>query len=106
MDAIMRERHSNSRIVLRTPGSRHLLTRVIGCAHQWEPSAMLDDDEDLDDMSTERLRALQQEVLLRIEEIGTHDGAVDPDVAEEIAKLDDLLQEIEDRLNGPDSETR
>jgi hypothetical protein len=66
---------------------------------------MLDDDEDLDQMSPERLRALQQEVLLRIEEIGTHDGAVDPDVAQEIAKLDDLLKEIEDRLNGPGTET-
>ena len=66
---------------------------------------MLDDDEDLDQMSAERLRALQQQVLLRIEEIGTHDGAVDPDVAQEIAKLDDLMKEIEDRLNGPETET-
>ena len=56
---------------------------------------MLNDDEDLDQMSPNRLRALQQEVLSRIEEIGSHDGAVDPDVAEEIRKLDDLLEEIE-----------
>ena len=32
---------------------------------------MLDEDEDLDQMSPERLRELKQEVLLRIEEIGS-----------------------------------
>jgi uncharacterized protein YaaN involved in tellurite resistance len=56
------------------------------------------DDEDLDQMSPDRLRALQQEVLNRIEEIGSRDGAADPNVAEEIRQLDDLLQEIDARL--------
>ena len=62
---------------------------------------MLNDDEDLDDISPERLRALQQEVLALIEEIGTRDGAVDPDAAAEIQELDELLKEIEDRLASP-----
>jgi hypothetical protein len=62
---------------------------------------MLDDDEDLDQMSPERLRELQDEVLRLIEEIGSRDGALDPDVAKEIQMLDDLLEEIEDRLSGP-----
>jgi hypothetical protein len=66
---------------------------------------MPDDDEDLDQMSPERLRALQQEVLLRIEEIGSRDGAVDPDVAKEIETLDELLKEIEDRLSGSETKT-
>ena len=62
---------------------------------------MLNDDEDLDQMSPERLRELRQEVLLRIEETGSRDGAVDPDVAVEIRELDELLAEIEERLGGP-----
>lgn len=62
---------------------------------------MLNDDEVLDQMSPERLRALQQEVLALIEEIGTRDGAVDPDAAAEIQELDELLKEIEDRLASP-----
>ena len=62
---------------------------------------MPDDDEDLDRMSPERLRALQREVLDLIEEIGSRAGAVDPDAAKEIARLDDLLKEIEERLSGP-----
>jgi uncharacterized protein YaaN involved in tellurite resistance len=65
------------------------------------------DDEDLDQMSPDRLRALQQEVLNRIEEIGSRDGAADPNVAEEIRQLDDLLQEIDARLGerGTDAPT-
>jgi len=62
---------------------------------------MLNDEEDLDQMSPERLRELQQEVLLLIEEIGSRDGAVEPNAAEEIRELDELLAEIEDRLSGP-----
>ena len=62
---------------------------------------MLNDDEDLDQMSPERLRELRQEVLLRIEETGSRDGAVDPDVADEIRELDKLLAEIEERLGRP-----
>ena len=62
---------------------------------------MLNDDEDLDQMSPERLRELKREVLLRIEETGSRDGAVDPDVADEISELDKLLAEIEERLGGP-----
>jgi hypothetical protein len=49
---------------------------------------MLNDDEDLDQMSPERLRELQDEVLRLIEEIGSRDGALDPDVAKEIQMLD------------------
>jgi hypothetical protein len=64
---------------------------------------MPDDDEDLDQMSPERLRALQREVLDLIEEIGSRGGSVDPDAAAEIARLDDLLKEIEERLSGPAS---
>ena len=62
---------------------------------------MQDDDEDLDQMSPERLRALQREVLDLIEEIGSRGGSVEPDAAKEIARLDDLLKEIEARLSGP-----
>jgi hypothetical protein len=65
--------------------------------------AIQSDDEDLDQMSPERLRALQREVLDLIEEIGSRDGAVDPNAATEIAKLDDLLKEIEDRLSGSET---
>jgi len=42
---------------------------------------VLDDDEDLDQMSLERLRELKQEVLLRIEDIGSRDAAVEPERA-------------------------
>src|ERR1700690_3099427 len=62
---------------------------------------MLDDDEDLDQMSPERLRELKQEVLLRIEEIGSRDASVEPEPADEIKELEDLLNEIEERLSGP-----
>ena len=65
---------------------------------------MLDDEEDLDQMSPERLRDLKQEVLLRIEEIGSRDASVEPERAEEIQELDDLLREIEERLSGPVTE--
>lgn len=65
---------------------------------------MLDDDEDLDQMSPERLRDLKQEVLLRIEDIGSRDAAVEPERADEIQELDDLLKEIEERLSGPVTE--
>ena len=61
---------------------------------------MLDDDEDLDQMSPERLRELKQEVLLRIEEIGSRDASVELERADEIKELDDLLNEIEERLSG------
>src|SRR5580658_8609622 len=64
---------------------------------------MLDDDEDLDQMSPERLRELKQEVLLRIEEIGSRDASVEPERADEIKELDDLLNEIEERLSGPET---
>ena len=62
-----------------------------------------DDEEDLDAMSPDRLRALRDEVLSHIEEIGSRDGAVDPDAPEEIRKLDALLAEIEGRLAGPET---
>jgi hypothetical protein len=64
---------------------------------------MLNEDEDLDQMSPDRLRALQQEVLNLIEEIGSRDGSVDPNAAEEIRELDELLEEIEIRLNGSET---
>ena len=64
---------------------------------------MLNEDEDLDQMSPDRLRALQQEVLSLIEEIGSRDGSVDPNAAEEIRELDELLEEIETRLNGSET---
>ena len=65
---------------------------------------MLDDDEDLDQMSPERLRELKQEVLLRIEDLGSRDLSVEPERADEIQELDDLLKEIEERLSGPATE--
>jgi len=55
---------------------------------------MLDDDEDLDQMSPERLRELKQEVLLRIEDIGSREASVEPERADE----------IEERLSGPVTE--
>ena len=67
---------------------------------------MLNEDEDLDDMTPERLRELQQEVLGLIEEIGSRDGVADPNVAEEIQELDELLKEIEERLAGPEVDAR
>jgi hypothetical protein len=65
---------------------------------------MLDDDEDLDQMSPERLRELKKEVLLRIEDLGSRDLSVEPERADEIQELDDLLKEIEERLSGPATE--
>lgn len=67
---------------------------------------MLNEDEDLDQMSPDRLRELQQEVLSLIEEIGSRDGSVDPNAAEEIRELDELLGEIETRLNGSETGER
>ncbi len=64
---------------------------------------MLNDDEDLDQMTPDRLRELQQEVLSLIEEIGSRDGSVDPNVADEIRELDELLQEIEARLSATET---
>jgi hypothetical protein len=46
---------------------------------------------------------LKQEVLLRIEEIGSRDASVEPERADEIKELDDLLKEIEERLSGPET---
>jgi hypothetical protein len=60
---------------------------------------MLNDDEDLDHMSPDQLRALRDDVLSRIESVGSQDAALNPDGAEEIEKLDVLLQEIEARLS-------
>jgi len=56
--------------------------------------------DDLDAMSLDELRKLKEEVLSRIEEIGSHSDDVDPEKAEEIKMLDDLLREIEERLGG------
>ena len=61
------------------------------------------DEEDLDAMSPDRLRALRDEVVSLIEEIGSRDGAVEPNSAEEISELDELLEEIETRLAGPET---
>jgi uncharacterized protein YaaN involved in tellurite resistance len=65
---------------------------------------MMDDHEDLDQMSPERLRELKQEVLLRIEEIGSRDASVEPERDDEIKELDELLQDIEERLSRPATE--
>jgi hypothetical protein len=64
---------------------------------------MMNDDDDLDKMSPEQLRDLKQEVLLRIETVGSQSADLNPGGAEEIRKLDDLLREIEIRLSGFDA---
>jgi hypothetical protein len=64
---------------------------------------MPDDDEDLDQMSPDQLRALRDELLIRIETVGSQDAALNPDGAEQIRTLDVLLQEIENRLSGPET---
>jgi hypothetical protein len=71
---------------------------------EWGNLPMQNEDEDLDQMSPDRLRELQQEVLSLIEEIGSRDGSVDPNAAEEIQELDELLEEIEIRLSSETSE--
>ena len=60
---------------------------------------MLNDDEDLNTMSAERLRELRDEVTSLIEQIGTRDVSVDPHAHEEIDELDELLEAIEERLS-------
>jgi len=93
----------------RPPNDIELSTTLMVRFHISEGSAKvrsgppLDDDEDLDQMSPERLRELKQEVLLRIEEIGSRDASVEPERADEIKELDDLLNEIEERLSGPET---
>ena len=49
---------------------------------------MLNDDEDIETMSVERLRELRDEVTSLIEQIGTRDVSVDPHAHEEIDELD------------------
>ena len=64
---------------------------------------MPDDDDDLDKMSADELRKLKQDVLLRIEEDGSLDSATNPLAAEDIQKLDELLNDIEVRLADLDN---
>jgi hypothetical protein len=58
----------------------------------------MNENDDLDKVSRDELRALKDEVLLRIESVGSQDAALNPDVASEIQQLDVLLKEIEERL--------
>jgi hypothetical protein len=64
---------------------------------------MLSENDDLDKMSLDELRALKDEVLLRIELVGSQDAALNPDSAGEIRQLDVLLKEIEERLERRDA---
>jgi hypothetical protein len=64
---------------------------------------MLNEKDDLDKMSLDELRALKDEVLMRIELVGSQDGALNPDGAGEIRQLDVLLKEIEERLERRDA---
>jgi hypothetical protein len=64
---------------------------------------MADDADDLDKMSADELRKLKQDVLLRIEEDGSLDSSTNPLAAEDIQKLDELLNDIEMRLADLDS---
>ena len=64
---------------------------------------MPDDEDDLDKMSADELRKLKQDVLLRIEEDGSLDSSTNPLAAEDIQKLDELLNDIEERLADLDS---
>ncbi len=57
-----------------------------------------DDNDDLDAMTADQLRALKQEVLLRIEEDGALSSASNSMAAEDIRQLDELLEDIEVRL--------
>ena len=61
------------------------------------------DDDDLDKMSADELRKLKQDVLLRIEEDGALDSSTNPLAAEDIQKLDELLNDIEVRLADLDN---
>jgi hypothetical protein len=72
------------------------------CKRGWEETRMNEND-DLDKMSLDELRALKDEVLLRIELVGSQDAALNPDVAGEIQQLDVLLKEIEERLERQDA---
>ena len=64
---------------------------------------MPNDDDDLDKMSADELRKLKQDVLLRIEEDGSLDSSTNPLAAEDIQKLDELLNDIEVRLADRDN---
>ena len=66
------------------------------------------DTDDLDKMTPDQLRALKQEVLLRIEEDGSLSSSSNRMAAEDIRQLDELLNDIEVRLAeiteaGPES---
>jgi len=62
-----------------------------------------DNADDLDKMSADELRKLKQDVLLRIEEDGSLDSSTNPLAAEDIQKLDELLNDIEVRLADLDN---
>ena len=64
---------------------------------------MTDNADDLDTMSADELRKLKQDVLLRIEEDGSLDSSTNPLAAEDIQKLDELLNDIEVRLADLDN---
>jgi hypothetical protein len=64
---------------------------------------MPDDDDDLDKMSGDELRKLREEVLLRIEEEGALDSSTNPAAEDDISKLDELLNDIEERLADLDN---
>jgi hypothetical protein len=64
---------------------------------------MPDDSDDLDKMSADELRKLKGEVLLRIEEEGAFSSSTNSLAAEDIQKLDELLNDIEVRLADLDN---
>jgi hypothetical protein len=64
---------------------------------------MPDDNDDLDKMSAEGLRKLKEDVLLRIEDEGSLSSSTNPLAAEDIQKLDELLNDIEVRLADLDN---
>jgi hypothetical protein len=56
------------------------------------------DDDDLNAMTLDQLRAWRDEILSNIEAEGSQSADINPHSSEDIGKLDELLEDIEARI--------
>jgi len=59
---------------------------------------MASEADDLDAMSLDDLRKLRDDVLMNIETIGSQSADVNPEGPQQIAELDLVLAEVEERI--------
>ena len=59
---------------------------------------MANEADDLDAMSLDELRKLRDDVLMNIETIGSQSADVNPEGSQQIAELDLVLAEVEERI--------